>query len=187
MANLKSIQTAWYITLLFGAGTGAVLVLRWLWERINIYSELSAIVTSLIFAPIILFTIDAEWLRLLLMASISTVVVVTVTLLTRPTAENVLLNFYKRVDPPGFWKNTAKKLNREVTRPVKALKKGVYLTVTTSASLYLLLVGVGKLILPNPGSSMTYSWIYILLGIASMGLWWRMLFSRKNDTDSDTV
>ena len=187
MANLKSIQTAWYITLLFGAGTGAVLVLRWLWERINIYSELSAIVTSLIFAPIILFTIDAEWLRLLLMASISTVVVVTVTLLTRPTAENVLLDFYKRVDPPGFWKNTAKKLNREVTRPVKALKKGVYLTVTTSASLYLLLVGVGKLILPNPGSSMTYSWIYILLGIASMGLWWRMLFSRKNDTDSDTV
>ncbi|MBC8186382.1 Na+:solute symporter, partial [candidate division KSB1 bacterium] len=120
MANLKSIQTAWYITLLFGAGTGAVLVLRWLWERINIYSELSAIVASLIFAPIILFTIDAEWLRLLLMASISTVVVVTVTLLTRPTAENVLLDFYKRVDPPGFWKNTAKKLNREVTRPVKA-------------------------------------------------------------------
>ena len=187
MANLKSIQTAWYITLLFGAGTGAVLVLRWLWERINIYSELSAIVTSLIFAPIILFTIDAEWLRLLLMASISTVVVVTVTLLTRPTAENVLLDFYKRVDPPGFWKNTAKKLNREVTRPVKALKKGVYLTVTTSASLYLLLVGVGKLILPNPGSSMTYSWIYILLGVASVGLWWKKLFSRKNFIDSDTV
>jgi Na+/proline symporter len=56
MISLGSIQTAWYVTLLFGAGTGAVLVLRWLWERINIFSEISAIVVSLIAAPIFLFT-----------------------------------------------------------------------------------------------------------------------------------
>ena len=186
MANLQSIQTAWYITLLFGAGTGAVLVLRWLWERTNLYSELSAIGASLILAPVILFSVEAEWLRLLLMSSISTLVVVTVTLLTRPTAEAVLVEFYKRVDPPGFWKRTAEKAGADVRRPVQAFRKGAYLTVTVSLSVYLLLVGFGKLILPNPGSSPAYAWLFTLLGVASVALWWQKLFSPKASADSGT-
>lgn len=185
MANLGSIQTAWYVTLLFGAGTGAVLVLRWLWERINLFSEVAAIIVSLIFAPIILFTVQAEWLRLLLMSSISTVVVVGVTLLTRPTAENTRLEFYKRVEPPGFWRKTADKLGVEAHLPIKAFKEGAYLTITTSLSVYLLLVGVGKLILPNPSSAITYSWIYLGLGLLSVPLWWRKMFPRRASIDSD--
>lgn len=181
MANLGSIQTAWYITLLFGAGTGAVLVLRWVWERINLFSEVSAIIASLVFAPIILFTIEAEWLRLSSMAAISTLIVIIVTLKTRPTADNVLLKFYEQVDPPGFWKNTAEKTGRNASRPIKALKRGAYLTVTTSLSVYLLLVGFGKLILPNPSSPVTWSWIYIVLGIASIPLWWKGVFSRLKE------
>jgi Na+/proline symporter len=173
MANLGSIQKAWYITLLFGAGTGAVLVLRWLWERINLFSEASAIIVSLIFAPIILFTVKAEWIRLLLMSSISTVVVIAVTLLTRPTPEETRLQFYRQVDPPGFWKTSAEKLGLDPKRPIKTFKEGVYLTLTTSLSLYLMLVGLGKLILPNPSSSIAYSYIYILSGLASIALWWR--------------
>jgi SSS family solute:Na+ symporter len=183
MANLGSIQTAWYITLLFGAGTGAVLVLRWLWERTNLYSEISAIVASLIFAPIILFTIEAEWLRLLLMSSISTVIVVTVTLLTAPTEDRVLAEFYKRVEPPGFWKNTAKKLSLDANRPTGAFKKGAWMTITTSLSVYLLLVGFGKLVFPAPGGSRAYSLILIALGIASAGLWWRRLFPKQRSEE----
>lgn len=178
MANLQSIQTAWYITLLFGAGTGAVLVLRWLWERINLYSEVSAIIVSLIFAPIILFTVEAEWLRLLLMSSISTAVVIAVTLLTRPTAEATLLEFYKRVRPPGFWRRTADALHSDAQQPVREFKQGAYLTITTSLSLFLLLVGVGKLVLPNPESAITYSWLYIALGLACVPLWWRKMFPK---------
>lgn len=180
MANLGSIQTAWYITLLFGAGTGAVLVLRWLWERVNLFSEIAAIVVSLIVAPIILFTVEAEWLRLLLMSSISTIIVVAVTLLTKPTEDDVLLEFYRRVDPPGFWRKTAAKLGTDTHHPINALKSGAYMTTTVSISVYLLLVGFGKLLLPGPDGSSALSWILIVLGIASMGLWWRRLFSRQN-------
>jgi hypothetical protein len=179
MANLGSIQTAWYVTLLFGAGTGAVLILRWLWERINLFSEVAAIIVSLIFAPIILFTVDAEWLRLLLMSSISTVVVVMVTLLTQPTAEMTLMEFYKRVEPPGFWKKTTEKLGVETCLPIKTFKEGAYLTITTSLSVYLLLLGVGKLILPNPHSAIAYSWIFLGLGILSVPLWWRKMFPKR--------
>lgn len=177
MANLGSIQTAWHVTLLFGAGTGAVLVLRWVWERINLYSEISAIGVSLIFSPIILFTVQAEWLRLLLMSSISTVIVIAVTLLTKPTSEKTLAEFYKRVEPPGWWKNTVKKVGIDMSTPSHAFKEGAYLTVTTSLSVFLLLVGFGKLILPNPGSSAIYTWIYLVLGFASVALWWRKIFS----------
>ena len=176
MANLGSIQTAWYITLLFGAGTGAVLVMRWTWERINLFSEVSAIAASLVFAPIILFTVQEEWLRLLLMSSISTVVVVTVTLLTRPTAQATLMEFYRRVEPPGFWRKTAGRLGVEVGQPISRLKEGAYLTVTTSLSVYLILVGAGKLILPYPGSPVYYPWLFVGPGILSAFLWWRKVF-----------
>ena len=46
MTKLGSIQQGWKMMLLFGAGMGSVLVLRWLWERINLYSEIMAILTS---------------------------------------------------------------------------------------------------------------------------------------------
>ncbi len=179
MANLGSIQTAWYVTLLFGAGTGAVLVLRWLWERINLFSEISAIVASLTLAPILLFCVEVEWMRLLLMSTISTVVVVAVTLLTQPTEGKILLAFYQRVNPPGFWKQTAIKSGMDARQPIEAFLNGAYLTITTSLSMYLLLIGAGKLILPNPGASMAASWIYLLLGFASMKLWWKRVFLEK--------
>ncbi len=183
MANLGSIQTAWYITLLFGAGTGAVLVLRWLWERINLYSELAAIAVSLVFAPIILFTVEAEWLRLLYMSSISTVVVVVVTLLTRPTEESVLTAFYRRVEPPGWWRKTARKAGEDEKRPLQAFRSGAFLTLTTALSIYLLLVGVGKLLLPSPGSNAAWAWLLVLAGLASVALWWRRMFPRPAASD----
>jgi hypothetical protein len=131
-------------------------------------------------APIILFTVDAEWLRLLLMSSISTLVVITTTLITKPTSDKVLLSFYQKVDPPGFWQNSAKKLGMAPGQPIKALKNGIYLTITTSISLYLLLVGFGKLILPNPTDSFIYAWIYIIFGFASVLLWWKKILNHKS-------
>lgn len=68
MSQLDSIQTGWHLSLLFGAGMGAVLVLRWLWERVNLYCEIAAIVVSLIAAPVLLLTVSTEWLRLAAMA-----------------------------------------------------------------------------------------------------------------------
>jgi len=173
MVNLGSIQTAWYISLLFGAGTGGVLLMRWLWERTNLYSEMTAIVISLILAPIILFTVEEEWLRLLLMSSISTLVVFAVTLATRPTDPEILGRFFERTRPPGFWKATKRKLGLVTTAPVSSLKRGLYLAATTSLTIYLLLYGIGRLLLPPPGESPAVPVVASVLGLASIGLWWR--------------
>jgi Na+/proline symporter len=88
MSQLGSIQQGWKMSLLLGAGTGAVLVLRWLWERINLYSELAAIVVALVASGVLLHVFpdaDQEWLRLGLMALLSTVAAVGVTFVTPPT------------------------------------------------------------------------------------------------------
>lgn len=173
MANLGSIQTAWYISLLFGAGMGSVLVLRWLWERINLYSEVAAIATSLIVAPIILFSVNDEWLRLLLMSVSSTVAVLVVTVLTPETDESILDEFYRKITPPGLWRKTAARLGFDAGQPGQAFRDGAYLVITVAATIFLLLVGVGKLMLPGPGSSSLSAWFMVLLGLAAISLWWK--------------
>ncbi|NHZ85062.1 MAG: sodium transporter, partial [Planctomycetia bacterium] len=175
MVNLGSIQTAWYISLLFGAGMGSVLVLRWLWERINLYSEVAAIVASLIFAPIILFTVDQEWLRLLFMSVSSTAAVIIVTLITPETDHSILNRFFKRVNPPGLWRKTAIRLGINAQHPGKTFREGAYLVLTTATTIYLLLVGIGKLLLSDPLDSPLTAWILIILGLLSVRLWWKRI------------
>ncbi len=179
MANLGSIQTAWYISLLFGAGTGGVLLLRWLWERTNLYSEMAAIGISLIMAPIILLTTEEEWLRLLLMSSISTIVVIIITLLTPKTEPPVLKQFYERTHPPGFWKTTAQHAATTIEPPVTRLRQGIYLAITVSLSIYLLLYGFSRLMFPLPGEGYLHGSIATTLGLASIGLWWNKTRHRQ--------
>jgi solute:Na+ symporter, SSS family len=104
MTQLGSIQAAWQVSLLFGAGVGAVLVLRWLWERVNLLAEAASIVVSLLLAPLLLMTVEDDWLRLLLMASTSALVVVLCALFGPPTDPQRLAAFYRRVQPPGWWR-----------------------------------------------------------------------------------
>ena len=176
MTQLGSIQTAWHISLLFGAGIGSVLVLRWVWERINLYSELAAIASSLIIAPILLFFVEDEWLKLLLMSTLSTAVVLIVTWLTPATKESVLNEFFKRVNPPGLWRKTAIRVGADPNKPARDFRQGAYLVFTIGITIFLLLIGFGKLLLPYPGTSGLTAWVYITLGLVSIFPWWRKVW-----------
>jgi solute:Na+ symporter, SSS family len=55
MTHLVSIQRAWQVSLMLGAGMGIPLLLRWLWWRMNSWAEIAAIAASLIGAPFALF------------------------------------------------------------------------------------------------------------------------------------
>jgi Na+/proline symporter len=175
MANLGSIQTAWFISLLFGAGMGAVLVLRWVWERINLYSELMAIAVSLVVAPILLVTTDQEWIRLAVMAAVSTAAAVIVTWFTPATEAGTRQSFYERVRPPGFWTNTARELGEPRGAPLMKLRRGLASTALTGVSLYLLLYGVGTLLLPAARPSALWSVLAIIGGIALVPVWRKRL------------
>ena len=179
MANLGSIQTTWFISLLFGAGMGSVLVMRWLWERINLHSELAAMAISLVLAPILLFATnvgwirDEEWIRLSLMALFSTVAAVTVTYFTPRTDEKVLKAFYKRVNPVGFWRNTATLVDGDPRKPLNDFIKETRTTILTALSLFLMLIGTGKLLVRPPTESSFFPWLCITLALVLIRFWWK--------------
>jgi solute:Na+ symporter, SSS family len=179
MANLGSIQTAWFISLLFGAGMGSVLVLRWLWERINLYSEAAAIITSLIIAPVLLISTDQEWIRLSVMAATSTIAAIGVTFFTPSTDEKVLKRFYTRVKPAGFWTKTAIATGNNPREPLVKLWKEIKAIFITAFSLFMMLIGMGKLIIPAPGQWILTPWFFILAALAAVPLWWDKAF--END------
>ena len=173
MGYMGSIQAAWYLTLLFGAGVGSVLILRWLWERINIYSEIAALASSLIIAPIILYYVEEEWLKLLIMSASSTIVVVIVTFLTPATDQSVLANFYKRVAPSGYWRKTAKYIGIDPKESVKEFWENMKVVGLSSITIFFLLVGISKLFFPQSDESIYFPIALILIGIAAFPFWWK--------------
>ena len=179
MANLGSIQTTWFISLLFGAGMGSVLVMRWLWERINLHSELAAMAISLVLAPILLVATNAgwirdeEWIRLSLMALFSTVAAVTVTYFTPRTDVKVLKAFYKRVNPVGFWRKTAALVDGDPRKPLNDFIGEAKTTLLTALSLFLMLIGAGKLLIRPPTESSFLPWLCIALSLFLIRFWWK--------------
>lgn len=178
MANLGSIQQAWLLSLLFGAGIGSVLVLRWLWERVNLYAELAAMAASLIAAPVLLAVTDAEWLRLAAMALVSTTTVVVVALTTPPTEASVLEAFYRCVRPMGWWRHTARAAGDEPHVPLRALARTARDALVCAVSLYALLVGLGLIVIHGPWTR-PEAWPLVAVGVALVPVWWRAI---HNDT-----
>ncbi len=93
------------------AGAGAVFLLRWFWWRINAWSEISAMISSLVVATLMNISNAhgwvahrfASWEIILYNIIISGIIWLTVTYLTRPTEPAHLRAFYERVRPAGFW------------------------------------------------------------------------------------
>jgi len=173
MAQLGSIQSAWQTSLLFGAGTGAVLVLRWLWERVNLYSELGSIVVALVLAPILMLTVEAEWLRLAIMAGVSTLTVVVTAVWAPATEPARLMAFYDRVRPPGWWGRTARGLGLDIAAPRREFRRGLIGLGAAAVSIYGWLLGLGQLLLGTATPVLTGG--LLLLAFASVPVWWRVL------------
>jgi len=178
MANLGSIQNAWLVSLLFGAGTGAVLVLRWLWERINLYCEAASILVSLIAAPLLLLFVEDEWMRLAAMAVISTVAVIFAALCMPPTDTGRLVAFYNKAHPPGWWRNTAKAAGDDSDAPIKRLRAALIPMLACAVSVYSWLIGFAKLLLQEDGRLI--AGFLVIVGCLAMPLWVRVL--RKTET-----
>lgn len=105
---LQSAKEAFDIIVLMGAGTGLLLILRWFWWRINVYSEITAMVVSFLVALLFKFGIPdvlSNSTELLLSVAITTISWVLVTFMTRPTNRSTLISFYKLIKPHSYgWK-----------------------------------------------------------------------------------
>ena len=176
---LSDIFTAWLILSAVNAGIGVVYIARWYWWRVNAWSEISGIVACVVAFVIVYYFVDPHILNphttathikfpvtLLFSVPFSLIIWVTVTYLTKPTDENVLIEFYKKVRPGGpGWKRIAEKLGEDYRGDTTATWQNLVNALLSVFAVYASLVGIGKVIL---GSTTTGLLLLGLAGILSL-------------------
>ncbi|MAL65385.1 MAG: Na+:solute symporter [Candidatus Marinimicrobia bacterium] len=145
---LKSAGQAFNLLLMIGAGTGLIYILRWFWWRINAYTEIVAMVSSMIIALFLNFGEYgmADWAKITIGASLTTIIWVLATFITPKDDEVTLQNFVDKVNPGGpGWKNY---------KPSSEsgdwfIPKGIFSMVLGCTAVYGSLLSMGHLIYGN--------------------------------------
>ena len=154
---LTSAGQAFTLLLMIGAGTGLIYILRWFWWRINAYTEIVAMISSLVIAAYFNFGNSSlqEWEKIVCSAILTTLVWIVATFVTPPDDEKTLQDFVNKINPggPGWSKYTAS------TTDTWMLPKGILLMILGCIVIYSILIGVGQLIYGN-------AMCYLLLGIS---------------------
>ena len=156
---LSNALQAFSILLQIGAGTGLLFILRWFWYRINIYSEISAMIISFLVAlylqmvhPRIGFEVISTEIQLIIGVSITTFSWILITYLTPSEDKKVLRDFYKKIQPGGIgWKKVvddAKKegVNIEGNKEAWDVPTGIICMVLGCLFVYSILFSIGSLL-----------------------------------------
>ncbi len=145
---LTSAGQAFNLLLMIGAGTGMIYILRWFWWRINAYTEIVAMISSLIIALYFNFINQSyeNWEKIVFGSLLTTIVWIAATYFTPPDDDKTLRRFVKKVNPGGpGW---AKFPNSEANEPWP-VPNGILCMILGCISIYSILLGVGQLIYGN--------------------------------------
>jgi len=156
---LTSASQAFDLLLMIGAGTGLIYLLRWFWWRINAYTEIVAMISSLIIAYYFNFYSHnlESWQEIIIGALLTTATWIIATFITPPDDEKTLKNFVKKVNPGGpGWKNySSNHAGEQWSVPI-----GLLCMLCGTTSVYGVLLGVGSVIYGH------YQTAIILIGIS---------------------
>ncbi len=184
---LSNALQAFNILLQVGAGTGLIFILRWFWYRINVYSEITAMIVSFIVAlylqiihPRLGFEVIPAEFQLIIGVTITTIIWVSVTFLTPAENKKTLQEFYRKIQPGGLgWKKVveqAKKdgINIEGEKAAWDVPTGILCMVIGSVAIYSFLFSAGYFLYKD------FKMAFSLLGISIVALYflnktWRKL------------
>lgn len=149
--QLTSIKAVWEFVFQAGAGLGLVLILRWYWWRINVYSEISATLAPFIVYFWLKFTDSGinyeaslgEGYNYIFVVGITTVVWLITTMITPAENKHTLNNFYHRVKPNGAWSIVGHQVD------YKDLGKKFTTWIGLTILVYGILLLIGKTLLTN--------------------------------------
>ncbi|MCD6100989.1 MAG: sodium:solute symporter, partial [Candidatus Marinimicrobia bacterium] len=119
---IRNINEIWgWITMSIGAGLIIPQLIRWYWWRLNGYGFAIGTFTGMIVAIIqkVVAPEIPEYSSFILASLSSLAATIVGTLLTPPTDEKVLTNFYRKTRPFGLWKPIREKLAPEFLNKVK--------------------------------------------------------------------
>jgi Na+/proline symporter len=154
--GMDSVADAWKLLATITAGSGLILLLRWLWWRINAWSEISVMAASLIGANAVEFGTDIAFpFSLVTVVAFALPVSLVVTFLTPPESPQTLHSFYDRVQPAGAWGPVAeaagqipRRLGWRPWADVSAATLGIYAAIA----------GTGWMLFGSPGMALS-AWI----------------------------
>ena len=166
---LTSAGQGFNLLLMIGAGTGMIYILRWFWWRINAYTEIVAMISSLIIAFYFNFIDQSyeNWEKIVFGSLLTTIVWIAATYFTPPDSDDTLRNFVKKVNPGGPGWTKFSELNTNEPWPVPI---GILCMILGCISIYSVLLGVGQLIY---GHNIGFGLIGLSLAsaLALMRLW----------------
>ena len=193
--QMQSIEKAWKFIAAMGAGIGLVLILRWFWWRINAWTEIAALTTSLLitvgfeliayfqtqaaglpyelFGPDpVLFGVTLQFhLKLLIIVPLSIISWLVVTFLTKPESDATLISFYQRVQPGGWWAP----IQGQIQQTLQPVSKGfVGNWIAGVAMIWGSTFAIGNMLFGNWGSGITL----MLLAVAGFAWMWKFTISK---------
>jgi len=170
---LTNAGQAFSLLLLLGAGTGLIYILRWFWWRINAYTEIVAMISSLIISIYFSFIHDGlgicpleGWQKLVIGALLTTVIWVVATFVTPPDDDQTLQNFVNKVNPggPGWARFTSP------SSEPWPVPKGILSMVLGCLTVYGSLLGTGQYIYGHTNSFIILFTVALLSSIALLKL-----------------
>jgi len=163
---LTNAGQAFDMLLMLGAGTGLIYILRWFWWRINAYTEIVAMVSSLFIAGYFNFSNTGleGWQKITIGAVITTIVWIGATFLTPPDDEEILRKFVKKVNPGGSGWNKFRESGNPGTWSVL---NGIVAMLLGCIAVYGFLLATGQLIYGNTASG---GMLLIMSGLAAFRL-----------------
>ena len=170
---INNIGKAWIFLWAMSAGVGLVLILRWFWWRINAWSEISALASSLgTILILVVYTriqgVSLELKHQVIVIPVSIITWLAVTFLTAPESSETLGNFYRRVRPWGWWKPAAE-ICPEIETP--SFMPVVINWLLGVGFILFGMIGVGKLLL----GSIFLGGVSVLISVCSGILVYRRL------------
>ena len=180
---LNNSLQAFGIILQIGAGTGLIFILRWFRYRINVYSELTAMIVSFIVALAFEFVIPNNFSveeKLIIGVTITSISWIVITMITPPSSMETLQNFYKKIQPggPGWKKVIEESKSQGITIAGKKEKwdvpSGILCMLFGSISVYSILFGIGYILYSQITTGIIFMIISVISVIALMKFWKRL-------------
>lgn len=145
-ARIDSIEKAWRFFVALGAGLGLPSMLRWVWWRVNAWTEIAGMIVATACALVLypLFPDARDEYLLLAIVALAMAAAVLATLLSTPVPRDHLARFVQRVRPPGAWAGLPG------AAPGVAMAWIGVAWVAGNAAVFGLMFGTGHLLLGRP-------------------------------------
>ena len=176
---IKNINEIWgWITMSIGAGLMIPMLVRWYWWRLNGYGFAIGTVAGMVAAVFqkMVFPFWPEYFQFLFVSSASLLSMVAATYLTPATPKNVLVEFYKRTRPFGFWGDVKRTVPSHLLTQVNAENRRDRISTAIAVPFQLVLFLTTMSIVFRRWDNVAFlSVILVILSISLYYFWFRHL------------